>query len=47
MNESQSSTKQRLNVTDDHTKYIITVGKWVPDEVWHNYSKVSPEERNF
>ena len=38
---------ERLNVTDDHTKYNIIVGKWVPDEVSQYYRIVRPEKRNF
>ena len=38
---------ERLNVTDEKTKYNIIVGKWVPDEVAQYYGLVSPEDRNF
>ena len=38
---------ERLNVTDDHTKYNIIVENWVPDEVGQYYTIVSPEKQNF
>ena len=38
---------ERLNVTDEVTKYNIIVGKWVPDEVSQYYGLVTPENRNF
>ena len=38
---------ERLNVTDDHVKYNIIVGKWVPEEVSQYYELVTPENRNF
>ena len=38
---------ERLNVTDDHTKYNILVGKWVPDNVSQYYGLVTPENQNF
>ena len=38
---------EQLNVTDDHTKYHIIFGKWVPDEVSQYYGLVSPKNQNF
>ena len=38
---------ERLNVTNDRTKYNIIVGKWVPDEVSQYYGLTNPEDRNF
>ena len=38
---------ERLNVTDDRSKYNIIVGNWVSDKVAQHSGFVSSENRNF